>query len=295
MDKMLTIQDCYAGQFPGLLHLVGTGSTGDVIANWGCNVGLYLDNCAQSSFGSIYGEGLNYAAVEVESQPGNNDSLHIGNVVGKRVSSGDSSPSTRTLSANWSNRVQSGSYGSNSQTETITVDAFPNTYVTGADGTPTHPIYVEINSILHHVDNVNRAAGTITLGRWLQSAVGASGTLRYHYGAVLVLNGSDSNIFNIGQVSQVGGGCAVDFADFYGGHIAQVHLNSGGGAVRIGGLRGPKAANNSASPSANFMSSPATSFTTFARPRVARATSKSCRGQPAPIPTRSSTPTRPSE
>jgi hypothetical protein len=92
------------------------------------------------------------------------------------------------------------------------VDAFPNSYVTGPDGTPTHPIYVEINSILHHVDNVNRAAGTITLGRWIQSALGSSGTLRYHYGATLVLNGSDSNICNIGQVSQVAGGCAIDFA-----------------------------------------------------------------------------------
>jgi hypothetical protein len=238
LDKILTIQDCYGGSFSGFLHIMGTGYTSDNISGWTCNVGLYLDNCAQSSFGSIYGEGLNYAVVEVESNPGNNDSLHIGNVVGKRVSSGDSSPAGRSLTANWSSPVQSGSYGSVSATETLTVDAFPSAYVTGADGTPVHPIYVEISGILHHVTNVNRVAGTITLGRWIQSALGSSGTLRYHYGASLVYNGSDSNICNVGHVSQVGGGCAVDFACPYGGHIAQIHLNSGGGAVRIGGLLG---------------------------------------------------------
>lgn len=233
MQRLLTVQDNFGCRFQGRLHLRGTNFGSDAHSAWGVDVGMYANNVGTSVFDQLYIEGFAYAGIESEGPLSSNDSVHWGNVQGARIGSG-APLSSRCQTANWSNPVFTGSYGA-LQTVTITVDSLPYAYA--ALFTPhgaQKQILVEISGVLYFVNSFDAANSTLTLHRWFPQTLGTSGTLKYHYGAMLVLRGSDSNIDTFSQVSVNGGSTGVEIGCLYGPSGQIVHTEGCGSNVRIG-------------------------------------------------------------
>lgn len=233
ISRMLTIQNCFGTTFHGMLSLIGTGAVSDVNALWTCNTAAYIGFCGNASFDSIYVQGFGYAGIETN-QVGNNDALTIRHARGKRIGSGQPLAS-RSRTANWTKVSNVGSSLDLNQYTEITVSAPPLPYtLPGVAGLPPLHIGVEINGQYCRVIYANPAGTTLRVFPWINSASGASGTLKYHYGAGVMLRGSDANLVNIGEATFNFCSTTVEMGALYGSEFGVVHGEGNGSLMRLG-------------------------------------------------------------
>lgn len=240
ISKLLTIQDCAAGKFSGQLHLIGTGRTSDSNASWTCDVGLWVNNCTDTVMPDLIFEAFGYAAIHSERQPSLNDSIVWGRITAKRIGSGMPTAS-RSRSGTYSAATNTGADGAGYgvQYTTMTITTLPPVYAQANSGAPSYyptlQLLLEINGRIHYVDGLDSATGYCRIYPKLLDADLAGGSYKWHYGGVVVLSGSDSNIGVFGMVSGVAVSTGIEYSCLYAPAAQLVHTESSGSTLRIGG------------------------------------------------------------
>lgn len=239
MDRLLTLRDCYAGRFKGIAHLLGNGVTGGSSASdWTTMVGVYLDGIGGSQVDSIETHGFGYAGIETAKI--NNDSAQIAHLIAKRCGSGAPSISA---TANWTKISDEGDPSSFDQYTEIEVDDFPPLYLqerayltTGISDhdQPLRQTLVDIGGQLRLVKAVFPSTNRLRVYPWLETGMGSSGSLTYHWGGGIVLRGTDSQLLEIGQVDANISSTAVEFSAQYGSNIGMLHSEGSGSLCRLG-------------------------------------------------------------
>jgi hypothetical protein len=190
IETVLEIDGFTNAVWNGDITLVGTGSNS--YASRTCGTGLLITRCGRSSFDRISASFFNRFGVYVTSDAlvgGNTTLVNLGNVVLRDCGTGY--PGGSNLTSSWSNPVQSGSSGSNSQRVVIDVTTLPPDR---AD-----PICVFINGEAYYVYAVDRVNSKLTLFPWIDNTL-SSGTLQYVTGAGVYVVGSDAGIVNLDMV-----------------------------------------------------------------------------------------------
>jgi hypothetical protein len=235
ISRMLTLKDTYRGMFSGSLHLRGTGYLSDSISSWTCDTGLYIDHVSHCVMPeNVRCAGFGYAGVEYAPQPADADTVIWRHVNGGRIGSGSSTATMcETSSYTWDGNQTMGAAVYGSQYSEITVAALPRAYAAAVSGTaPLRQLLVEISGRLHQVSYLS--GSTLRVFPALRSSYAHSGTLTYHYGALVRTVGNDSNVNNFGIVWLVGGGCAMEFGSLYGHSIGVLGGQNLGTVFRTG-------------------------------------------------------------
>lgn len=235
ISRLLTIKDCYRANFSGSLHLRGTGYTSDANTAWTCDTGLYIDRVSHCSMpDNLRLVGFGYAGVEFAPQPADANTIKWGHVNGGRIGSGAlTTTMCRTANWTWNGNQTMGAGTEGSQYSQITVDALPSTYAAAVTGTtPLRQVNVEINGRLHRVTYISGT--TLRIFPALRSSYSGTGTLVYHYGALVRIIGNDSNIGEFGIISGVGVSTPLEIGSLYGHKISMLHAQNAGAAYRAG-------------------------------------------------------------
>jgi hypothetical protein len=138
-----------------------------------------------------------------------------------------------TANYTWDGNQTMGAAVYGSQYSEILVDALPRAYAAALSGTaPLRQLLVEYSGRLHQVSYVS--GNTLRVFPAFRSSYAHSGTLTYHYGALVRTVGNDSNVNNFGIIWLVGGGCAMEFGSLYGHSIGVLGGQNLGSVFRTG-------------------------------------------------------------
>ncbi|WP_213064884.1 hypothetical protein [Acinetobacter sp. SWBY1] len=187
IDTMFT---AYTGQsfvWSGSINAHGTGSVS--YASRTCRVGIKWGGVYTSSRNAITN-----IVVSRFSQVGLscNNLTTLTNFGDVKASDCGSGWVSGSLSANFSNRIDSGSSGSTSAKSKITVDVLPPEVL------ETH-LHVIIGGELFFVDSVDRENKTLNLNTWFDLTL-QTGSLRYLFGAGVLSSGGDSSVNKFAKI-----------------------------------------------------------------------------------------------
>jgi hypothetical protein len=203
----------------GKVEAIGTGSS--TFSTRTCDIGVLAKACGRLKIGAVHGENFRFGAF-VTDHATNNNAMQIGFVRASNCSSGATDASS--LTANWSNPVNSGSSNSNGQATALDVDEDVPSWATDL----TVPVGVFINDLFYLV--ASASAGTISIGPWLEPTdlAGGSGTLRYVIGAGCNISGSNGGVCEIGLGNADGCGVGYRNSATYGSTVGQIVAQNDG-------------------------------------------------------------------
>lgn len=133
------------------------------------------------------------------------------------------------LTANWSNKVDSGSSGSTGQLSVITVDTLPNTAI---DTT----MFALIGTSYHAITAIDRTTNQLTVYPWVDTTL-TSGKLIYVFGGAVDISGSDSSADYLDMIDATNCGMALFCRALYCPNVTVVCSQYNGVAVAIGANR----------------------------------------------------------
>jgi hypothetical protein len=223
IDTMITTRNCQGLEWAGIIKLIGIG--GASYASRTCRIGAKIGDSGLTSrmkCGGFFAQYFSQVGVAAKELSTVNE---LGNVRAYDCGSGMSAAGS-SLTANWSNKVDSGSTGSTAQTSRIDVDQMPPTTVE----TPT---LVVIGSNVHYVTATDVANSRITLFPWIDTSL-SSGALIYLFGAGVYLKGSDAGIIGIPQADVQRCGAGIWQAALYGPVISRLVAQFCGAGLVVG-------------------------------------------------------------
>lgn len=109
------------------------------------------------------------------------------------------------LTANFSNKVDTGSSSSGAQRSTINVDYLPPENVISALNS-----YIVLNDETYIITNVDQVAKTVTVFPWIDATI-STGKISYVFGGGVVLTGKDSSSLSFGVIEGTNNG--INFND----------------------------------------------------------------------------------
>jgi len=231
IDTMLTIQGLASKQsgfvWDGLIGVLGVD--GAAFATRTCRRGIYASGIASARFGGFYGRGFYEDCLHIDDALGSNAVSDLGYCEFVNCGSGATS---YTLSANWSDRTDEGVSNAGSQRTSLTVDALPPTLVDPSDANVM--VFVSLSGKLYYVYDIDRDLSTLSVYPWVDSTVGATGTLEYMFGSGLFIKGSDSGIINAEGVNSMNCGIGFYPASLYGHTVNQYVAQNCGIGIAIG-------------------------------------------------------------
>lgn len=200
----------------GNISVRGTGSTG--YSSRTCRRGIRISACARASFDNIKLDNFYGAGMHIEESAGNTTGLSFNKV---RASACGSGQTSGFLSANWSNRTDTGTTGSGGQRTTITVDVMPPQDIFSIKNYPL----IYINGNQHLIYSADYTNNTLTVGGWIDLTL-STGSLRYVFGGGIVIQGSDAGVIGFDFIDAVNCMCAIDMMSLYGPRIGRLIAQS---------------------------------------------------------------------
>lgn len=203
----------------GTLRVTGTGGT--TYASRTCRVGINIatSGTATSSrmtFDVILARFFYDTGVSIESS---STLTNLGNVKSLYCGSGRTGFS---LTANWSNPIDSGTSNSTNQSTVINVTALPPAVLE----TPT---IVNISGQPYYVVSVDTTNSRLTVFPWVDSTL-SSGSLIYMFGGGVHIKGADAGIIGANQIDSIGCGFGLWTTSLYGPIVNRlVSQNCGAG------------------------------------------------------------------
>ncbi len=227
IDEILVLEDCSTLEWDSLT-IKGTGSV--PYAGRGCLVALRTINSGRQIFRRLNLRNTAFAGLCASG--GNNSLSTFGDV--KATDCGSGAPGY-SLTADWSNPVNSGSQGSTSQKTTIDVDQLPPDFILdgryGAVGDA--PVMVRIGSDLHYIYSVDETASTLTVYPWIKSTA-TPGELTYVFGGGVYQRGADCNVNQIDSVDAIRCGIALNSSSLYGPKASRIVTQLCGIGISVG-------------------------------------------------------------
>jgi hypothetical protein len=228
MNEMVRLKNLTYRRWHGGIYAVGIGSAS--FASRTCLVGTYVENCARLAISDgLFGD--NFALANAYFGTANNNMMKLAGVRGSNIASGQVGNS---LTANWSNIVNTGSSGSNGQRSTINLTAFPSAAIQGYEPIGTSQVQLRIGGYLYYVFAVDQVAGTATVFPWIDPAAGASGTCEWVFGGNICTRSSDSNLIEIERLDASSVGRNISNGTTYGPIIRDMQTNGAGTEICMG-------------------------------------------------------------
>lgn len=189
--------------------------------------GVRIEGCREGKFAGFRCMGFGDSGVVFEGASLNNNMAYIGFVEGVNIGSGAPKESwTNSLTANWSNPVNSGASNSIGQYTEIDVDVMP-------DPTEREYICVYIDNEYYLVRVQDSINNKLRVFPQIPASV-TPGMLVYHYGAAITITGTDSNVLEIGSINATRCGSALDIISPYGPTIDRIVAQVCGALATIG-------------------------------------------------------------
>ena len=230
IDVMLDIADLGAApvggpiRHVGRIRVAGQGST--QYAARTCRIGIRISGSARASFGELLANNFWQNGVQVHHfTAGNTSATTISKVAGQNIGSGFN-VAGGSATANWSNPVNSGTANSAGQRTVVTVD----TDAPAIDD--TEPLHAIIGDDVYQV--VESAPGQLTLFPWINPDSGASGELKFLFGAAFAVVGKDAGVCGVDLVDAKRCGIGVAHMALYGPNIGRALTQYCGAGLAFG-------------------------------------------------------------
>lgn len=230
IDRMMVDNTGQNFEWLGFLRFTGhrTSTSGAYIyANRTCRVGFSTPDTVNSrqKFGGFHFQHFYQTGLDARYQT---TLSGYGRVRANGCGSG-APTNTYCLTANWSNKVNSGSQGSTGQTSVITVDTLPSELI---DTT----MFAFIGNDIHVISSIDRINKTLTVYPWVDTTL-ESGSLVYLFGGAVDISGSDSSADYIEMIDATNCGFALYARALYSPNIGVLCSQYNGAGLGIGANR----------------------------------------------------------
>lgn len=245
IDQLVHMRNMKDVSFEGRLRFFGGGSEVDYLTQDGTGYvdrlhvgcGLWLDDCRGAQFRYLYFNRFWYGGVVTQrrnladTSNSNNNAVRFDKIEGQWIGSGDTDPHTelfddpiQSLKAPFtclaSPSRDTGSASNVDQRSEITVTDLTKLPPANLHGATTHhlgtslsnnPVIAFIDEQPHRVGSIDRTTGVVKLYPWVDPAVGTSGDVYFAWGGLIVIQGGDASLIELGMVDGrvIGVGMAV--------------------------------------------------------------------------------------